>query len=72
MIAAASVLARAAYLRGLAGLGRRFGLTLPAGAGSPVLAAGRKLVEMHGRACLAELGKLHFSTTEQFCPRQEA
>jgi ribonuclease HIII len=65
-VAAASILARAAYLRGLAGLGRRFGLTLPAGAGSPVLRAGHDLVTRHGRACLGEVAKVHFATTQQF------
>lgn len=64
-VAAASVLARAAYLRGLASLGRRFGATLPAGAGPPVLAAGRRLVASHGPAVLGEVGKLHFATTAQ-------
>lgn len=65
-VAAASVLARAAYLRGLASLGRRFDLKLPAGAGAPVLRAGHDLVARHGRACLGEVAKLHFATTQQF------
>ncbi len=64
-VAAASILARTAYMRGLASLGRRFGVTLPAGAGAPVLRMGHTLVELHGRDCLMELGKLHFSTTQQ-------
>jgi ribonuclease HIII len=65
-VAAASVLARAAYLRGLAGLGRKFGMTLPAGAGAPVLRAGNELVTRHGRGCLTEVAKVHFATTQQF------
>lgn len=65
-VAAASVLARAAYLRGLAGLGRKFGMALPAGAGAPVLRAGHALVTRHGRDCLSEVAKVHFATTQQF------
>lgn len=64
-VAAASIIARAAYLRGLAALGRKFGLKLPGGAGAPVLTAGRRFIEMHGAGALAEVAKLHFSTTQQ-------
>lgn len=65
-VAAASILARSAYVRGLATLGKRFGLTLPAGAGAPVLRAGNELVTRHGRDALVEVAKLHFATTQQF------
>jgi ribonuclease HIII len=64
-VAAASVLARAAYVRGVRALSRRFGVELWAGAGPPTLKAGRELVAKHGRDVLAEAGKLHFATTEQ-------
>lgn len=64
-VAAASVLARAAYLRGLASLGKRFGVKLHGGAGTPALAAGRKFLETVGRDQLGEVAKLHFATTQQ-------
>ena len=64
-VAAASIIARAAYLRGLKSLGRRFAMTLPGGAGKPVLTAGRRFLETHGRDALGEIAKLHFSTTQQ-------
>jgi ribonuclease HIII len=64
-VAAASVVARAEFLRRLAALGQRFDLTLPKGAGPPVLAAGRVFVQRHGRDALAQVAKLHFRTTRQ-------
>ncbi len=64
-VGAASILARAAYLRVLGSLSRRFGVELRPGAGSPTLAAGRRFIEAHGTAPLGEVAKLHFKTTEQ-------
>ncbi|MCA9538151.1 MAG: ribonuclease HIII [Myxococcales bacterium] len=64
-VAAASVLARAAFLRGLASLSKRFGLNLPPGAGPQVLTAGRRFLEAHGRGMLGEVAKVHFDTTRQ-------
>ena len=64
-VGAASVLARAAYLRNLRAMSRRLGVTLRPGAGAPTLRAGRSLVETHGKAVLQETAKLHFSTTDQ-------
>jgi ribonuclease HIII len=64
-VAAASVLARAAYLRGLAAAGRKLGTTLPAGAGAPVLVAGKALVARAGADVLHEVAKVHFATTGQ-------
>lgn len=64
-VAAASIVARAAYLRTLNAIGRPYGMKLPGGAGAPVLTAGRQFIEQHGRAQLGEVAKLHFSTTQQ-------
>ncbi|MEZ4475136.1 MAG: ribonuclease HIII [bacterium] len=64
-VAAASVLARCAYLRGLKSLSRRFGVHLHPGAGAPTLTSGRQFLETHGRAALGEVAKVHFATTEQ-------
>ena len=64
-VAAASILARAAYLRGLQRLSRRYDLVLPGGAGAPVLRAGGLFLDAHGRDRLADVAKIHFSTTQQ-------
>jgi ribonuclease HIII len=62
-VAAASILARNTFNRSLGGLARRYSVKLPKGAGAPVLTAGRRLVEQHGREILARVAKLHFKTT---------
>lgn len=62
-VAAASILARAGFLRKLRSLGEQFGMELPKGAGPQVIQAGRKFLELHGRAKLPEVAKVHFKTT---------
>jgi ribonuclease HIII len=64
-VAAASILARAEFLRRLDQLGRKAGLPLPKGAGPQVDAAARTLVAAHGREALAEYAKLHFKNTKR-------
>jgi len=64
-VAAASLLARDAFVRGIDRLKHVAGCPLPKGAGAPVLEAGRRLVEERGRGVLADVAKLHFRTTEQ-------
>lgn len=63
-VAAASVLARDTFLRGLETLSKKYGVDFPKGAGSPVAEAIRSFVEKHGKASLAEVGKIHFKTFE--------
>jgi len=65
VVAAASLIARAEFLRRLEMLGSRYGMELPKGAGPPVLAAGRAFVRRHGVAALGQVAKLHFRTTGQ-------
>lgn len=62
-VAAASILARDAFLRGLGRLGPVAGMPLPKGAGEPVLRAGRALVKARGEGILREVAKVHFKTT---------
>lgn len=62
-VAAASILARAGFLRGLDRLKTVAGVKLPKGAGTPVLKAGRALIANKGRAVLDDVAKLHFKTT---------
>ncbi len=67
-VAAASILARAEFVRRLAQLGEAVGQALPKGAGEPVTRAGVELVRGRGAAALARVAKLHFKTTAQVCP----
>lgn len=64
-VAAASILARAAFLRGLERLGQDIGVPLPKGAGPQVDAVARKLVASQGREVLGKVAKLHFKTTQK-------
>lgn len=64
-VAAASVLARAAFVEGLKELGNEFGQEFPPGAGEPVIKAGRAFVKTFGKDQLANVAKVHFKTTER-------
>jgi ribonuclease HIII len=63
-VAAASILARHEFVTRLDQLGRKFAVTMPKGASTAVIAAGRKFVEAHGVDRLGEVAKLHFRTTQ--------
>jgi ribonuclease HIII len=63
-VAAASILARDTFLRGLSRLKEVAGMVLPKGAGEPVLKAGRALIQAKGPSVLFEVAKRHFKTTE--------
>jgi len=63
-VAAASVLARAAFLRYLERLSASIGLPLPPGA-THVLPAARNVLATGGEALLRRVAKLHFRTTKQ-------
>jgi len=64
-VAAASIVARARFLRDLERLGRDVGERLPKGAGSPVDAAARRIYRSGGLDALRGIAKLHFRTTEK-------
>jgi len=64
-VAAASILARDRFLEYLDRLSGEAGLTLPKGAGPPVVDAGRKYVERHGTDQLSRVAKMHYKTTVQ-------
>ncbi len=59
-VAAASILARAEFVRRMESLSADCGVTLPKGAAPQVDAAGRRLVAAHGPEVLERLAKLHF------------
>lgn len=62
-VAAASVLARAEFIRRLDQLGRGAGVRLPKGASSAVEAVARALVAQRGSDVIDALAKRHFKTT---------
>jgi ribonuclease HIII len=61
-VAAASILARDEFVKGLAKLEKQFQAELPKGAGALVDAAAKKFVEERGAGELAKISKLHFRT----------
>jgi ribonuclease HIII len=63
-VAAASIIARAEFLRRLQDLSTRYGVTLPKGASDLVITAGREFIRKHGKEALGQVAKLHFRTTE--------
>jgi ribonuclease HIII len=63
-VAAASILARDALLKWSNGAKKTYGLTLPKGASSLVIQAGKAYVKDHGKDALVNVAKLHFKTTE--------
>jgi ribonuclease HIII len=65
-VAAASVLARAAFLEGIAQLEERAATDLPLGSGTPIAPALRRYVEIHGVAGLGQVAKLHFKNVQRF------
>jgi ribonuclease HIII len=67
-VAAASILARADFLRKLEKLGESFGIPLPKGA-TNVIPTGKRFVEMHGPDKLPEVAKMHFKTSGQVLAR---
>lgn len=63
-VAAASVLARAAFLGALRNLRKRFEMIVPKGASAQVQEAAKKLVSAHGPEVLLDIAKCHFKTTD--------
>lgn len=64
VVAAASILARMAFLEGLEQLGTQFEIKLPKGASSATIAAANNFVRQHGRAALHGVAKMHFKTVD--------
>ncbi len=64
-VAAASILARADFVRRMEQLSNRIGKTLPKGAFDPsIITIGQEIVAKGGESVLAEVAKLHFKTTQ--------
>lgn len=64
-VAAASILARERFIDWMDAATKKAGFTIPLGASSLVVDAGKKLVATHGKEVLGKFAKLHFKTTQQ-------
>lgn len=64
VVAAASILARHAFLDGLQKLGSELNLILPKGASAQTIAVGKRIVEKYGKETLGRVAKLHFKTLD--------
>ena len=62
-VAAASVIARDAFLRGIEALSQKYELLLPRGS-YQVTEAGKEFIKLHGTEALRNVAKLHFSLTD--------
>jgi ribonuclease HIII len=67
-VAAASILAREAFINWLEHKGKETGLQLQRGVSAAVKESARKLVEMHGPAALRSVAKVHFRTAHETAP----
>ncbi len=63
-VAAASILARDAYMKALYGMAKRYALPLKPGAGADVVALTRRFAQQNGPNALREVAKVHFATTQ--------
>jgi ribonuclease HIII len=61
-VAAASILARAEFVKRLGKLEKQFGLPLPKGASAAVDAAAKEFIAKHGAENLPKVAKMHFRT----------
>lgn len=68
-VAAASVVARAEFIRQLEELGRGVGHTLPKGANQNVIDAGADIVRAQGKSVLRGIAKVHFRTVQDVLRR---
>jgi len=71
-VAAASILAREAFIDWLERRGRALELKLGRGVSDPIKEAARKLVEAHGPEILRTLAKVHFRTAHEIAPESFA
>jgi len=64
-VAAASIVARAAFVEHMTKLSEQYGYKLPLGAGAPVDKAARELVAKLGPAILDKISKTHFKNYQR-------
>jgi ribonuclease HIII len=70
-VAAASILARAEFVRRMERLSQECGLQLPKGAAEQVNSVGRQILEQMGKEALNRFAKLHFKNTLRITSQQE-
>ena len=68
-VAAASILAREAFVRWLKSEGQKFSMELPKGVSAGVKKTAANLVEQHGSNVLQSLCKMHFRTSSEVLPQ---
>ncbi len=71
-VAAASILAREAFIDWLQRTGRRAGLTLGRGVSAAVKETARQIVEKEGPGALRQFAKIHFRTAHEIAPADYA
>lgn len=64
-VAAASIIARYAFLIEMDKLSKAAGFDIPKGAGPHVDKAAAKLIKLHGEEALRQFTKLHFANTQK-------
>ncbi len=64
-VAAASILARARFLKKLSKLSNEYKIDLSKGASQTVIENAKKIVDVHGKYSLRKVAKLHFKTTNE-------
>jgi ribonuclease HIII len=69
-VAAASILAREAFINWLDRRGKQLGLRLERGVSATVKETAKKLVEMSGPGALREVAKVHFRTAHEIAPNE--
>lgn len=67
-VAAASILAREAFLKRLESLSMQYGIEMPKGANEIVEKAAKRFIEKHGKEELSKIAKIHFKTTKRVLP----
>lgn len=68
VVAAASILARFAFVTALEDFKKTYGMEFPKGASSKTIAAGKEFIREHGRDQLGLVAKLHFKTLDSITP----
>jgi ribonuclease HIII len=71
-VAAASILARAAFIDWLEARGKMLGVRLDRGVSPAVKETAKRLVEIGGAAALREVAKIHFKTAHEIAPQEFA
>ena len=64
-VAAASILARASFVKYMNIMNQKLNFDFPKGAGSPVDQAGRQFLKLHGKQKLEQISKWHFANTSK-------